>query len=218
MNIGNLTKEEIIKRHNFRCIHSHTGLEHQNCYDEHFQIKKKRAFLDIETSNLHADFGYLFSYVLLGEDGKRYERILTSDEIRKHIFDKNLIMQFCKDISNYERIFVYWGKSGRHDLPFLLTRALVWGEEIPNTIYVTDIYDVIKMKLRLHRNRLENACQLFNIPAKEHRLDPNTWQKAMSGDARSLNYILLHNREDCESLKNLWHKIERYTKLTKTSI
>jgi len=64
-NIANIKKEDLIKRFNFKCIHSHNGLDHWNCFDQFNNIQKKIAFLDIETSNLKANWGFVFSYCLI---------------------------------------------------------------------------------------------------------------------------------------------------------
>ena len=115
---------------------------------------------------------------------------------------------------------VFWGKDRRFDIPFLRTRALYWGLDFPDykSLVVTDCYDIVKAKLRLHRNRLESVCDAFDIPSKEHRLTPEVWVRAMAGDKKSLDYILKHNREDVISLEAVWKKLERFARNSKVSI
>jgi len=85
-------------------------------------------------------------------------------------------------------------------------------------LVVTDMYDIVKSKLRLHANRLENVCDFLGIPAKEHRLDAEMWLRAKLGDKKALDYVWKHNVEDVISLKAVYEKLERYSAKRKVSI
>jgi uncharacterized protein YprB with RNaseH-like and TPR domain len=204
--------------------HSHRYIEHMPCYfkekPDDGPVVERIGFLDIEATNLHATFGYAFSYCIKELDGPIFGRVLTPEEIRRCIFDKKLIEQLCKEIRQFDRIIVYWGKDNRYDIPFIRTRAVYHGCDFPvyKDLIVNDLYDIVKRKLRLHRNRLETACEFFDIPSKEHRLSPRVWQKAMAGDKKSLEWILDHNREDVISTEALWKKLEIYVRNPNTSI
>jgi hypothetical protein len=108
----------------------------------------------------------------------------------------------------------------RHDLPFIRTRCLKWGIEFPlyKELFVNDCYDIVKAKLRLHRNRMENACEFLKIPSKKHRLDAEMWQKAKLGDKKALIYVWEHNKEDVLSLKSLYEKLREFGASRQTSI
>ena len=76
-NIANLNKNEIVFRAKWKCPtlgHSkHNGLEHPRCYDKFKKgdlLEEKVAFYDIETEDLNADYGIIFSYVIESADGK----------------------------------------------------------------------------------------------------------------------------------------------------
>jgi hypothetical protein len=114
-----------------------------------------------------------------------------------------------------------FGSHNTHfDIPFLRTRCIKHGIPFPEyqDLYISDVYYMVKNKLQLHRNRLENACQFFDIPSKEHRLNPDTWNKAGAGDTESLEYIWEHNKEDVIALEQLHRLLENYTKKSKVSI
>ena len=74
LNIFALGKSEKKARAVFRCIHRHNGFDHPNCYDTEKGIIEKIGFLDIETSNLNADFGYVLSYCIKKLDGEIIKR------------------------------------------------------------------------------------------------------------------------------------------------
>lgn len=228
INPHRLLKREMLWLMTHRCRHFHYFSEHTSCYFDEKPWKLDRdapgvervATFDIECTNLQATFGYVFSYCFKEIDGSIYERIITSNEIRNHKFDYYVIKQLCIDIRKFDRIIVYFGKDYRFDIPFVRTRAIFHGLDFPKykELIVNDLYDIVKKKLRLHRNRLETACEFFGIPCKQHRLDPNTWQKALAGDKKSLDWILEHNREDVTSTELLWKKLQDYVKNPNTSI
>jgi len=126
----------------------------------------------------------------------------------------------ARDLQHFDRIVVHWGTDRKFDLPFVRSRALKWGLEFPlyRSIYCEDTFNMSKAKLRLSRNRLESICAFFEIPAKEHKMHPGMWQKALAGDPKSLDYIWQHNIEDVISLEAVWEKLHNYVLRSKRSI
>jgi len=187
--------------------------------------EEKIGFLDIEASNLHADFGIVYTYCILPlENNKIIKRWVTVEDLKKGYQDKRLLQQFVKDIQKFNRIVVQYGSDNKFDIPFLRTRCVKWGIHFPEYgfHYISDTYNILKAKFRLHSNRLESACKLFNIPAKEHKLDPTIWSEMISCNQKrikkAIKYILQHNIEDVYSLRALYKKIWRYARNPKRSI
>ncbi len=217
-----MTESEKKKREAYKCEHGHNGLpgrkNHPSCYDRAHGLDEKIGFLDIETSNLSADFGIILSYCIKEENGKITSRVLTRQEIQSDTFDKDLLKQFCEDVRKFDRVITYYGS--RFDIPFLRTRCILHGLDFPifKEIRHTDAYMIVKHKLNLHSRRLAVVAPFFSIPAKAHPLNPTVWLKCLSGDEKALDFVLTHNKEDVESLEGVWHKIEDYTQLQKASI
>ena len=224
INLNRLKKDEILWLWNHYCRHGHRYIEHLNCFLEEKptdMIEERIGFLDIETTGLNANWDYIISWAMVDNEGKVYGRVLTKKEVLDwKKLDKKLMKEFSETIKNFDRVVVYWGKDRRHDLPFLRTRCLKWKVYFPlyREVFVTDMYDIVKGKLRLHRNRLENVCDFLGIPAKEHRLDPDIWQKAKLGDKKSLKWIWLHNLEDVISLKAVYERLNEFSASRKVSI
>jgi len=107
----------------------------------------------------------------------------------------------------------------RFDIPFLRSRALYWNIDFPLYGYIKhkDVYYMVKNRLRIHRNRLEDACRLLGIKGKTH-LDGTQWVKALTGDKRALSYVLDHNKKDVIILEKLYHKLKDYVKEVNRSI
>jgi len=216
--VHQLKKVEIFWLSDHYCkAHGMPYLQHYNCYLRERHKEINIGFLDIESSDLHADFGYVFSYCILPLHGKLISRCIRSSEVKDgKRRDKRLLEQFCKDVRNFQTLVVYFGRDGkyRHDIPFLRTRAVKWGiKDFPKwkEIKVQDVYDIIKQKFKLKRSGQINACSLFGIrDRKPHPINWDIWQDAMCGSKEALDYILLHNKEDVKDLKALWKKVVDY--------
>ena len=216
--VSRVKKSEINYLASHRCKHSHTYLEHYNCYLKENPLRQRIGFFDIEASNLNANFGIMLCYCIK-ENNKRkiFERCITADELRTCL-DKNVVEQCIKDISQFDRIVTFYGK--RFDFPFLRTRAVHL--DIPffhyGEVIHEDLYFNIKYKFKLHSNRLENACRVLLGQTDKTHIDPNHWLKALQGDKKSLDYILTHCRYDVKDLEKLYEKVYTFTRKTETSI
>lgn len=167
---------------------------------------------------MNASFGYMLSYCIKRAGGEVLKRPISPKAIRSHRFDKDLCIQFLEDINEFDRIIGYY--SSRYDVPFLRTRCLHWNLGFPpfGSLFHTDAYYTVRGKLKLHRNRLEVACDILDIPSKGHRLTPVVWQRAQTADQKSIDYVLAHNVEDVVSLELLWNRLSSFSKLNKTSV
>jgi uncharacterized protein YprB with RNaseH-like and TPR domain len=227
MNIAQLKKAELVWLSTHRCkAHSHKFIEHPQCYDLEYPLQRpggtpeRIGMLDIEATNLSAEFGYTFSYAIKKLDGPVLGRVLTPKEIRSFQFDKELMKEFCRDVKQFDKIITHYGTDRRFDIPFLRTRCLRFDLDFPlyKEISVDDTWPMSRNKLKLTRNRLENICVFLNIPAKGHKMNPDIWCKALSGHKPSLEYIWAHNVEDVESLEAVWKRLHKYVPDVKRSI
>jgi uncharacterized protein YprB with RNaseH-like and TPR domain len=219
-----LTQKEYRDRERFRCQHGHNGNRHPACYLAKEGGEPKIGFADIEASNLTATFGIVYTYCIKELDGKLIERAISLEDLHTGKFDKNLIARFIDDASQFTHLIWHYGTDRRFDMPFLRTRAVMWGLPFPEhkCLFVGDTYPILRNKFKLHSNRLETACDFFGIPAKEHKLNPSIWLDMITGNKkrmqRAISYILTHNKEDVISLEKLWKKISKFTQLGKRSL
>lgn len=225
VNFNRLLKQDILWLYNHKCKkHNRRYTEHPQCFLEDFKGKlgaeEKVGFLDIETTGLQADYGYILCYSIKELDGDIKHRSITQEEMRSYIFDKNVVKQFLNDIKPFDRLIGFYSKDYRFDVPFLRTRALRWGLKFPEwrDYMFTDVYDLSKPKLRLNHNRLQNVCDLLGIPSKEHRLNPDIWQRAQAGSKEALDYIQTHCDEDVISLEAVYKKLNLFSRHSRTSI
>jgi uncharacterized protein YprB with RNaseH-like and TPR domain len=202
-----------------RCEHRHTLLEHPQCWR---QPQERLGFLDIEASNLVADFGIMLSYAIkeFGSD-RVYSNVIQKKDIEKaHAGDedKKLVQQCMDDIRNFDRIITFYG--ARFDVPFMRTRAL--SMDIPFPLYGevkhTDLYFAVKHKLRMSSNRLENASRVILGKTEKTRVDAKYWRAGQRGEKKALAYILDHNIKDVLDLEKLYVKMLPHTRRQDSSI
>jgi uncharacterized protein YprB with RNaseH-like and TPR domain len=178
-------------------------------------VQGKIGFFDIETSGLQADFGFMYSWTIktMGEDEYFFGEI-TAEEIRNGTLDKRIVEELVEALKKYKRIMTFYGS--RFDVPFVRTRALAHGLKfVPyGLVQHKDIWFLARRILRLHRNRLENVCDLLGIKGKTH-LSPKIWVMANTGNPESLKYILEHNIADVEILEKVYRRLQEYEAISR---
>lgn len=179
------------------------------------------GFLDIETSNLDADFGIILSYCIKDSLSPTIlEGVITKKDIeaaKAGDEDKAVVIALVEDMQKFDRLVTYYG--ARFDIPYIRTRAMITNVEFPpfGSILHKDLYDVIKRKMRLSSNRLENACRQLLGKTEKTRFDGRYWRAGSRGDKKSLEFILDHNRKDVLDLEKLYNKTIQYVRKTNTS-
>jgi uncharacterized protein YprB with RNaseH-like and TPR domain len=177
----------------------------------------EEGFLDIETTNLRADFAFMLTYCIKIRGGKVIQNKITREELLSGNFDKRLVGDLLNDLKNFKKIYTYYGS--RFDVPFLRTRAMMHGYDfIPYGLLMhQDIYFLARSKFCLSRKRLDNVCDMLGIEGKTH-LDGKIWMLAAIGDEKSIDYIMDHNVADVEILERAFEKIRTFAGVTRTSI
>jgi len=210
--VHRLKKQEIVWLQTHKCKHSHTYLEHYACYLSEHPERQRVGYFDIESTNLDADFGTCLCYCIKekGSD-KIYGRTITKEEVTKERDpDKYVISECIEDLLKFDLIYGYY--STKFDFPFIRTRAVSMNLDFPyfGAIQHKDVYYIIKNKFKLHRSRLEVACnELLGKSLKTH-FDGNVWRRAGQGNPEALKYIFEHCKGDVIDLERLTDKVLDY--------
>lgn len=214
-----LTKKELVKLANGRCEHGHTYLEHYSCYQPE---PERIGHLDIEASNLDADFGQMLSWCIKPSDSdKILYGLLNKNDIFKspagHA-DKRIVKELINTLPQFDKVTSWYG--ARFDLPFIRTRAMVNKLDFPTygSLVHKDMWFVCRGKLKLSSNRLENAAKVLLGKTQKTKIDPAHWHGALRGDKKSLAYILDHNKKDVLDLEKIYLKLEDFGRPSNTSI
>ena len=211
--IHRLTKQELVFLATHYCKHGHTYLQHYACYQP--EDVERIGFLDIEASNLDADFGIVLCYCIKDHNSKKiYEAVLKPQDLktaRAGDEDKEVIKRCIEDVAKFDRLVTYYGTG--FDLPFLRARAVVCGVDFPvyGSIKHTDLYYIVRNKFKLSSRRLENACRVLLGRTQKTRIENAFWRGAVRGDKKSLQYVLDHCQKDVLDLELLYKKVIEFS-------
>lgn len=216
--VHRMKKTDIVKLAKWRCEHNHDGLEHYSCWVKHHPDTERCGYLDIESSNLHANWGIVLTYVIKvrGED-TFYQKTITAKEL-KDCLDRKVMEQCLKDLGEFDRIYTYYGTG--FDVKFLRTRAITVGLEFPEygTLFHNDVYYMARNRLCLNSNRLDTVCTALFGETTKTRLTPKYWTRALMGDKESLAYIAEHCRQDTIELERVHNALIGFSKQNDTSL
>jgi len=221
VNPFHLKKQELLIYTTGRCKHRIPYQQHPNCFRTevmHDGKSPKIGFLDLEFMNFKANYGVLLTYAIKEYHKKEIlNSKITTDEIRSKNIDKELTKRLIKDFSKFDVVVTYYGS--KCDLPYMRTRSLKWNLKFPSYGYIKhiDMYYIVKNKLSLNRNSLANACALLGIKGKNHVFG-DIWIRAVTGDQKSIDYILKHNLLDVIILEKLYDRMITFSAKTNRSI
>jgi len=172
--------------------------------------EKRIGYFDIETSQLQADFGICYSWVIkVKGKNEYYGSIITRNEIIAGMLDKRVMEELMDAFQNFDIIYTYYGS--RFDIPFVRTRTLIHGLEfIPRgQIIHRDLYYLARRCLKLSSNRLANVCRVLGIEGKTN-IEQRYWVLANTGNPTALKYIAEHNKGDVDILEKVHEKLSKF--------
>jgi uncharacterized protein YprB with RNaseH-like and TPR domain len=218
VNMNQFSRKELIKMASSTCKHGHKYIAHPNCYLIEQEKEKKIGYFDIESGGLQANFDYMLTWSIKTRDKNEYKTgCISALDIQNYTFDKRILKELIIALKEYDIILGYY--STKFDIPFVRTRALMNKLDFIEfgALLHKDVYYMVKMKMRLHRNSLDSACAALGIKGKNH-IKGNFWMKAKLGDPVALAYVLDHNKKDCQILEQLHKRLENYVKDSTKSI
>ena len=224
--------QEIKDRLAYRCQHSHTGMSHKNCYLKENGIEERKGCLDIEASNLSADFGIMLSWAIKtsGGDEMWYDHV-TQKDLESGNYDARIMDTLMDHLWWYDRIITHYGCNGRFDLPFVRSRYL-WlnargkytGQRMPGygEMYVSDTYSMAKKLLALSSRRQNVVANLVQGVDVKTPIDRDHWLAIQNGNSKqrreAIDYIVEHNLRDVEQLDENYLRLVPFINEMRTSI
>ena len=221
--VHRLTKAEIVYLGSHTCkAHRHSYLTHYSCYIKDAPRKDRVAVIDIETSNLKADYGIILTWCIkpLGEK-KIIQGVISAADIkkgRKGDEDRRVTIELIDEMQKYDKLIGYYSK--RFDLPYVRARALHMNIPFPffGSIQHVDVYDIIKNRFCISRKTQENACRVLLGDTDKTHFAGAIWRDAARGDKKALAEVLEHNIYDVQDLEKLYLKVREYARRHDVSI
>lgn len=156
------------------------------------------AFVDIEASNLKADFGTVV-VVSIKPYGKKPVTFSA-----KPGRDKALLKQVAAELAKYPVWITFYGKM--FDIPFLNSRLLVNGlPPLPKHHHI-DMYWVIKLQTALSRRNQAHLLEWLNADSKKMSVSPNVWAEMAAAPDVSLPILVERCESDVAGLEAMYEK------------
>jgi len=200
------------------CEHRHRFSRHFGCFLKKYNITERVGFIDIETSNLKANFGIVLCWCILADDGTLYQDWLTKKDVLSGTEDKRVVSTCIDTMQTFDRVCGHY--STYFDIPFLRTRALIHGLPYPEfgTLLHTDVWRMARSKLCLHSNRQDVVAESLYGKTVKTRISHPHWRRAMMGNEESCMQVLDHCNKDVIDLKRNYDTLLPYCRVTKSSI
>jgi len=217
-NLKNANSQQLDWLVKWRCKHRHNGVRHFSCFIKEFGVKERVGFLDIETSNLKANFGIVLCWCILADDGTLYQDWLTKKDVVSGTEDMRVVNTCIDTMQAFDRVVTHYGTY--FDIPFLRTRALI--HELPypgfGTLWHTDVWKMAKSKLCLHSNRQDVVAESLYGKTVKTRISHPHWRQAMMGNEESCMEVLDHCQHDVEDLRKNYETLLPYCNIIRSSI
>ncbi len=174
--------------------------------------------LDIETSDLKADVGYMLSWAMYYPNEDRVTSdVITKRDITSMRLDKRICKTLVKELDGIELMIGYY--STKFDVPYMRTRCLMNGLSFPEygSIRHIDCFYAARGKVATRRKSLGIIAEALGLDGKTH--EPlEVWRKAKLGDKDSLNKILEYNINDVIITWDVYNELKKYGKYVSKSI
>jgi len=188
---------------------------------------KKIGYLDVETTNLVANFGFMLSWAMYVRDTENPKKdFITYDVITKKDIDQSVKRrQITMDKRILENLFIeledmdllvghYFHGWRKMDMPFIRTRAAMC--KIKTNVInhkkkrFADTWKMAHLLHKVHSYRLDVISHIFGIETEKTRLDEKQWQLARLGDDKALKYVIDHNIKDVQITYEVHRELEKY--------
>jgi hypothetical protein len=222
-NLNRATPEDLKWLTLHTCRHGHKYISHFNCFLREHHVAEQIGCIDIEASNLDADFGVMLSWAIrpVGSEYIIYD-CLTLEDLDAGLVDKRIVETCVEQMLTFDRLVGHY--STYFDIPFIRTRAEHHDTYFPEygLIYGSDVWRMAKKKLKLHSNRQDSVAECIQRENIKTRIHPQKWEQIQFGTKKQrqegLRYVLDHNIKDVIQLEGNYVRLRKYVKETRTSI
>lgn len=169
------------------------------------------GFLDIETTGLGADFGFILGACIKPANSSKIITLRIDDyaDYKKDLCnDRLLVLDIKAALENFDVVAHYNGQM--FDFPFIDTRLAIWGEKRATLMHDIDLLPIVKRKLRLNSNKLDTVATALGLKHEKTKLEPMVWQKASHGSRPDLNYIMHHCEKDVLVLEEAFIRLKGF--------
>ncbi|MGC8993256.1 MAG: ribonuclease H-like domain-containing protein [Candidatus Aenigmatarchaeota archaeon] len=164
------------------------------------------VFLDIETTSLNADVGFL---VLVGFVSDKEEKFFFVDSPIKEKEVLEQVLDYLEKIKG-EKIYVW---NAKFDIPFLISKCSKYNLNLKifTKLKVFDLLNFSREFLKLSSNRLDDVCSFLGIQKNvliTGKMVQAFYEEYLSGNQERKKDIIEHCRDDLVGLKSFYEKFK----------
>lgn len=172
--------------------------------------------LDLETSNLNADYGVILCGVFkpLGKQSEVIRLDHSPDYKKKPWDDSWVVKQLAKYISQHKVDILVTYNGSMFDVPFLNARAMLTDINLRENFVFKhiDLYWIARKKIHTHDNKLDTVARFLKCHTSKTHIEGDCWTRAMTGDKKSMDYIVEHCVKDVKVLEEVYEKMKPFIK------
>jgi uncharacterized protein YprB with RNaseH-like and TPR domain len=136
-------------------------------------------------------------YVFRGDEAPYFNKKDLAD-------DSKLAVAIRDELEKYDCVIAHNGKL--FDRKFLNARLLKAGERPLKPIFFIDPMWIVRSHFRTS-SKLDNVQQFLGLPDEKTKITWDDWQRAMSGDKKSMNIIVKHVIQDVVVLEQAYWRL-----------
>ena len=165
----------------------------------------RTCILDIETTDLKADFGRIICAVIK-EYGSRREATVYKPTDYKN--DKDVVLRIRNRLEDFDIVVGHYSKG--FDLPFLNSKLFFMGEKRIKKMFHVDTYYVVKNNMRtISRKSLERIGDTLQLDEKKMNLSIRIWNEARDGNEEAISKICERCLSDVEMTEKVYDSLLR---------
>jgi uncharacterized protein YprB with RNaseH-like and TPR domain len=165
--------------------------------------------VDIETTNLNADFGRILcaSWMRYGEKKPHNVSCLDFPVPSDPTNDRKVVKVLMAEIAKADAWVTWYGRY--FDLPFIETRALYYKMKPLPPVPHVDLWFTARKRFKFTNNRLANVQEFLGVSEKTP-LTKSIWAKAGCGHVQSIKYIIKHCNADIICLAEVYDRMRAW--------
>ena len=193
----------------------------------------KIGYLDIETSSLQGDFGFILSWSLLVKDVKTNKLEMRHDYITKKDYayaerkgdadfrDERILKSLIEAMADVDLFIGHWfiGKH-RHDIPYIRSRCAINHISGFPKHRMVRYGDTQKWGSQIHRLRsfgLATLADAFEIRTQKTPITSKAWKNAIAfASTKDVEYIVDHNDKDVVITQEVHEHLEEQVPIPAT--
>jgi len=145
----------------------------------------RTCILDVETTDLKADFGRIICAVIKEYGTRREATLYKPSDYRD---DSGLLLRLKNRLEQFDICVTHYGKG--FDIPFLNTKLLLNNQSRLKKMFHVDTYYIARNKLQtLSRKSLKRLGDTLQLDDQKMDVSIHFWNKARDGDKESIDFI-----------------------------